>query len=138
MEDDFQSALFTPWVVLPGQLGTNAEVMSDVSGPVALMLAVLEDAIRCIERGRRYRHPRIRKVSAEADAWMRSDSREWPFAFASICDVVGLDIDATRACLLNDADDVTVGRRQRSPVWRVGSGRGRTAVCAPPAASQAA
>ena len=32
MEDDFQSALFTPWVVLPGQLGTNAEVMSDVSG----------------------------------------------------------------------------------------------------------
>lgn len=38
---------------------------------------------------------------------MSCDSREWPFAFASICDVLGLDVAAARARFLADGDHQT-------------------------------
>ena len=131
MDDDSRSALFEPWVLLPAQLGGGAPWANATSGSVGLMLAVLEDAVRCIERGRRRRHPHTRKLAAEAEAWMRSDNREWPFAFASLCDVLGLDIDATRVRLLPNGDDRSGRRPPHSPIWRIGCGPGRTSVCAP-------
>jgi hypothetical protein len=134
--DEFESALFEPVVILPSQISVDAQWVSDTSGPVALMLAVLEEAARCIERGRRRRHPGLRKLAAEAEAWVRSDSREWPFAFASICDVLGLDVDAARARLLRDGESL-IGAR-RPPVWHIARGQGRTSVCPARAASRAA
>ena len=54
MADDSEFAFFEPWVILPSQVAAGgAPWASDASGQVALMLAVLEDAVRCIERGRR-------------------------------------------------------------------------------------
>ena len=134
--DESESALFEPMVILPSQISVAAPWVSDTSGPIALMLAVLEDAARCIERGRRRRHSGARKLAAEAEAWVRSDSREWPFAFASICDVLGLDVDAARARLLADAGSVTGARR--TPIWHLARGQGRTSVCPPRAAPRAA
>jgi hypothetical protein len=131
--DEFESALFEPVVILPSQTSVDAQWGSDTSGPVALMLAVLEEAARCIERGRQRRH---RKLAAEAEAWVRCDSREWPFAFASICDVLGLDVDAARARFLADGEHRTGGKRP--PVWLIARGQGRTSVCASRAASRAA
>jgi hypothetical protein len=123
--NEFESALFEPAVILPSQCG-DTQCGSDASGPIALMLAVLEEAAACIERGRQRRG--LRKLAAEAEAWMRCDSREWPFAFASICDVLGLDVDAVRARLLADGQSLAGGRRRRShrrrPARRqVGPGR---------------
>ena len=103
MNDESDSPLFEPVVILPSQICVDAPWVSATSGPIALMLAVLEEAARCIERGRRRRHPATRTLAAEAEAWVRCDSREWPFAFASICDVLGLDVDAARARFLADA-----------------------------------
>lgn len=136
MNDEFESALFEPVVILPSQISVDAPWVSDTSGPIVLMLAVLEDAARCIERGRRRRHPGIRKLAAEAEAWMRCDSREWPFAFASICDVLGLDVDAARARFLAAGEHRTSGRR--TPIWHIARGQGNTSVCAAHAASRAA
>jgi len=100
MNDTFESALLEPVVILPSQTSVGATWASDASGPIALMLAVMEEAARSIQRGRRRRHPQTRILAAEAAAWVRCDSREWPFAFASICDVLGLDVDAARARFL--------------------------------------
>lgn len=64
MEDDSGLAIFEPWVILPDQVaGGGAPWASNSSGQVALMLAVLEDAVRCIEQGRRYRNLRIREAA---------------------------------------------------------------------------
>jgi len=52
MYDEFESALFEPIVILPSQISVDAQWVGDISGPIALMLAVLEEAARCIERGR--------------------------------------------------------------------------------------
>jgi len=100
MNDDFESALFEPVVILPAQMAVDAQSMGRKFGPIALMLAVLDEAARCIERGRRRRHSTARKLAAEAEAWVRSDSREWPFAFATICDLLGLDVETSRARFL--------------------------------------
>lgn len=112
MNNEFEH--FEPVVILPTQISVDAQWVSDTSGPVALMRAVLEEAARCIERGRQRRHPGTRKLAAEAEAWVRCDSRKWPFAFASICDVLGLDVDAVRARFL--ADRGVSDRRKTSPV----------------------
>jgi hypothetical protein len=99
MTEDHESALFEPIVVLPALIFVDARWMGQTSGPIGLTLAVLKEAARCIERGRRRRHPGVRKVAAEAEAWVRY-GREWPFAFANICDVLGLDVNAARLRLL--------------------------------------
>ena len=70
--------------ILPAQMSVGVRWNGDTSGPRALMLAVLEDAVRCIEQGRRRRGFRARRLGAEAEAWVRSDSRAWPFSFANI------------------------------------------------------
>jgi hypothetical protein len=131
MKDDFESALFEPWVVLPTQVAVDAPWGGATSGSIALMQAVLEDAVRCIDRGRRSRHMGIRQVAVEAEAWVRSDSRQWPFAFVNICDALGLDVEAARVRLLSDGQHLASGTRPRSAIRRRSCGRGRTSVCTP-------
>jgi hypothetical protein len=85
--------------VLPAQMLGGVRWDADTSGPRALMLAVLKDALRCIEQGRR-RSFHARRLAAEAEAWVRSDDRTHLFSFANIIDVLGIDADAVRARLL--------------------------------------
>jgi hypothetical protein len=102
MNNDFDSALFEPEVVLPAQMSWGARCDGNTSGARALMLAILEDVMLCIERGRWRRHPRTRLLAADAEKWVRSDSREWIFSFVSICDVLEIDADALRVRLLTN------------------------------------
>ena len=100
MSNGLEMTLFEPEVVLPAQVFSGAGCSGSTSGTRALRLAILEDAMLCIERGHQQRHRRTRRLAAEAETWMRSDCHEWLFSFASICDVLGLDADALRARLL--------------------------------------
>lgn len=111
MNNDSDMTLFEPEVVLPAQMTGGARIDGDTSGARALMLAILEDAMLCIERGRGRRHPRTRQLAAEAETWVRSDCREWLFSFASICDVLGFDPDALRARLLPHVEHPASGGR---------------------------
>lgn len=115
MNNDFDNALFEPELILPAQMTGGARIDGDTSGARALMLAILEDAMLCIERGRRRRHARTRQLAAEAETWMRSDCREWLFSFASICDVLGMDPDALRVRLLTHVERPAGGGRAARP-----------------------
>jgi hypothetical protein len=97
--------------VLPAQMLWGVRWDADTSGPRALMLAVLEDAVGCIERGRRGSRFQERRLAAEAHAWVRSDDRTHPFSFLSITDVLGIDADAVRARLLCVSVDTTWTRK---------------------------
>lgn len=100
MSNEVEMTLFEPEVVLPAQMSWGARCDGNTLGARALMLAILADAMLCVERGRRRRHPRTRQLAAEAETWMRSDCREWLFSFVSICDVLGIDADGLRARFL--------------------------------------
>ena len=99
--------------ILPAQMTVGVRWNCDTSGPRALMLAVLEDAVQCIERGRRSRRFRTQRLAAEAHAWVRSDDRHWPFSFANVCDVLGFDADALRRRLSTMRDEASDGHRIR-------------------------
>ena len=100
MISELDLELCEPVAVLPTQISGGMRWDAETSGPRALMLAVLKDAVRCIEQGRRRGHFHARRLAAEAAAWVRSDDRTYPFSFLNITDVLGIDADAVRDRLL--------------------------------------
>ena len=70
---------------------------------LALMLAVLEDAIACYRRTlkRPRQNPEI--LARQAEFWIRLDDWESPFSFNNICDALGLEPVATRERILRSA-----------------------------------
>src|SRR5262249_10020480 len=115
---EFETASCDTSGVLPAQMSVGARWNGDTSGPRALMLAVLEDAVRCIEEGRRRRSFHARRRAVEAEAWVYCNRRDWPFSFVNICDVLGFDADAFRRRLLTSKNDASGTRRVpgRAPI----------------------
>jgi hypothetical protein len=62
------------------------------TGTKALMLAVLDNGITCY-------FSRTPHVRAEAECWVASRRERSPFAFAVVCETLGLEPDAVRAAL---------------------------------------
>jgi hypothetical protein len=66
------------------------------------MRAVLEDALLCLQGHFISMGRRGRRLAQEAEAWFLSEDVHWPFAFVSICEVLGLEPVAVREALLRD------------------------------------
>ena len=98
---DALTELFEPDFVLPEQIIEGYRNDSYLSGEKALMLAVLEDAIRCFQE--HFRNPRYnpRLLSIEAEDWIRTDDWDWPFSFNNVCENLCIDPEALRLSLLN-------------------------------------
>jgi hypothetical protein len=92
--------LFSPDLVLPEQFFEGARRDSYVSGEKALMLAVLEDGIRCFQEHLRNPRSNPRLLSKEAEDWIRAVDYDWPFSFNNVCETLGIDPSALRAALL--------------------------------------
>lgn len=88
-----------------------------------LMLAVLQDAVLTLTAHARGGTARSRRVVEEARRWLASDSREHPFAFGAICDVLGLDVGYLRAAVRR-----LQANRARGGYRRDYAGRGRHQV----------
>jgi len=114
MTNDFEMMSCVPDAVFPAQMSGGVRWDADTSGPRALMLAVLEDAVLCIERGRWQRRFGARRLAAEAEAWVRSDRADWPFSFLNVCEALGIDVDAMRRRLLEITPtcDITIAWRR--------------------------
>jgi hypothetical protein len=96
--------LIAPYVreQLEGLLGGS---QADVAGAPerALMHAMLQDAVMCLIGEAAPASDRER-LAADARYWVESHSREWVFAFESVCDGLGIDADWARRRLLAMAD----------------------------------
>ena len=75
--------------ITPQQVGVPT--VSERTGEGRLMLAVLEDAIASFWRYYRARAGRSRRLFHRERAWFATDDVSEPFAFATICDTLGLD-----------------------------------------------
>ena len=96
-EDELDAAL------LRGPLGGADSTPAPLTGTRALMLAVLEDAIRCYLDG-------ARRDAEEAEDWIRDNWRGSPFAFVVVCETLHLDPQATRRMLTKMRDEKTSSR----------------------------
>jgi len=91
-------SLLMPESVSPAQFEPSRRAIGG-SGERALMLAVLEDAIRCLQEHRRGARAEPRRLAREAEAWIRSRS-ERPFSFVGVCDALDLPARELRVALL--------------------------------------
>lgn len=79
---------FDPAQVIAAGLGTALPE----TGVRGLLLAVLEDGIRC------YFSP-VRRVRSEAEHWIESSMQRSAFSFPVLCELFGLDPGAARRSL---------------------------------------
>ena len=99
-DPDSRDEVFAPDVILPEQFFAGAWRGSYVSGEKALMLAVLEDGIRCFQAPMRNPRSNRRLVSREAEQWIRAVDYEWPFSFQNVCETLGINPESLRGALL--------------------------------------
>lgn len=122
LDDTSHLGLFGVETILPPQYWSTP-----VSGPGTaerrLMLAVLQDALLTLTRPAGGSSTRAQHLAEEARRWFASDSRAHPFAFAAICDVLGLEVDYVRRAIRR-----LHARTQTGPYRRDYAGRGRHQV----------
>ena len=86
--------LWEPAVMLPAQMIDRRRLAQIPE--VRLVTAMLDDAVRCIMCNVGARRGARRRQFLEARDWLWDDMRDWPFAFANVCDLLGLDATAVR------------------------------------------
>ena len=85
--------MLQPNIILPSQ---HFGARKPLAPEQRLMIAVVQDAINCIERYRFATDRRSRRLFAEVTQWFGATETGWPYSFESICGVLGLDADAVR------------------------------------------
>jgi hypothetical protein len=85
--------LLPPAAVLPEQFYGFSGHTDSSRGELALMRAVLEDAVHCFQKTQGVGASRLAK---DAEQWLFADDQHWPFSFVNICAVLGLDADYIR------------------------------------------
>ena len=97
----FRTDPLTPEFVHPSQFYPSRAT----SGEHKLLLAVLEEALACLcaplPRGK-YGVVRAQRLRQEARDWITSEDTQWPFAFLTVCGVLGLDAGGIRTTVLRE------------------------------------
>jgi hypothetical protein len=83
-----------PAVLLPSQT-VNRRRLAHMP-EMRLVAVMFDDAVECIVRNVDARCGTRRREFLEARDWLWDDTRAWPFAFANVCDLLGLEAGAVR------------------------------------------
>jgi hypothetical protein len=89
--EDRIASLFQPDALLGDQYLENFRRTIPLEPEKTLLLAVLEDGIRCFQDNVLPRNRKKQMLFEEAQEWLFSDNSDWLFSFVSICAVLGLD-----------------------------------------------
>ena len=94
------SSLFQPDPVLPAQYFETFGRKMPLAPEKTLMLAVLEDGIRCFQKYALARNSKGKRLFREAENWILEEDGDWLFSFENICAVWGLDPNYIRHGLI--------------------------------------
>jgi hypothetical protein len=100
MYDDFLARILEPDVFLPSQFYGTAGLSRKLEGEKRLMIAILKDAVECLDKYRGARSTSGRSNYLNALSWVEDTSTDWLFSFTNICDLLGFDPDYMRGVLL--------------------------------------
>lgn len=89
-----------------------------------LMIAVLYEALHCLEKYRLASDVRGRRLFRDAEQWFLSEQAEWPHSFERICEALDLDSAAVR-------DRLRMAPRRGALRRPEASRRGRTRLATP-------
>ena len=80
-------------IILPSQLFGTRRMQTPEQ---RLMIAVLQDAIDCIQKYRFAKDHDGWRLFYQAQRWFIADEADWPYSFECICAVLDLDMHAVR------------------------------------------
>lgn len=83
--------MLSPAIILPEQFHRSSCKAPQACGEIALMRAVLEDAISCFQKQFVEKGHRIQRLAKEAEEWFFNENDDWPFSFENICNTLGID-----------------------------------------------
>jgi hypothetical protein len=87
------------------QFEAEADEVASTSAPESperrLLLAVLLDAIVCVQRIPSTPPGRLRRELEDSKRWVRSENRAWPYSFVNVCEALGLAHEPIRRALLS-------------------------------------
>jgi hypothetical protein len=100
MYDDFLARILEPDVFLPSHLYGAGALSRKLEGEKRLMIAVLKDAVECLDKYRGARSSVGRGQYQSAIEWVQDTDTDWLFSFTNICDLLGFDPEYFRETLL--------------------------------------
>jgi len=100
MYDDFLARILEPDIFLPSQFYGSGGSSRKLEGEKRLMIAVLKDAVECLEKYRGLRNSVARSNYENAIEWVMDNGTDWLFSFTNICDLLGFDPQYLRDVLL--------------------------------------
>lgn len=100
MYDDFLARILEPDIFLPSQFYGSGGLSRNLEGEKRLMIAILKDAVECLDKFRESRSSSGRSHYLSALEWVQDEDTEWLFSFTNICDLLGFDPDYLREVLL--------------------------------------
>ncbi len=100
MYDDFLARILEPDIFLPSQFYGSGGLSRKLEGEKRLMIAVLKDAVECLEKYRGSRNSVARSNYKNAIEWVMDNGTDWLFSFTNICDLLGFDPQYLRDVLL--------------------------------------
>jgi hypothetical protein len=126
LESSAIAAIMIPDALTPGQYYDGMRADDSLGRPIKrLMLAVLEDAMRCYQNYTSSRSRAQRRLFVEAEAWLMDRKADGAFAFETVCENLGIDPSCLREGLRRWRAQQLDGKNpfrlaRRSPVTRVG------------------
>jgi len=100
MYDDFLARILEPDIFLPSQFYGSTGLSRQLEGEKRLMIAVLKDAVECLEKYRGSRNSVGQCQYLSAIEWVEDNDTDWLFSFTNICDLLGFDPEYLREVLL--------------------------------------
>jgi hypothetical protein len=95
----------------PGAMdrGGEAGAFGARTGPLGLMLAILEDAIRCLALRPINKREHVAVQARHAASWVRSDDWSYVFSFNNVCTALDIDPQRMRRRLLDEPLELSPG-----------------------------
>ena len=100
MYDDFLARILEPDIFLPSQFYGNGGLSRKLEGEKRLMIAILKDAVECLEKYRESRSDTGKISYQNAIEWVEDTDTDWLYSFTNICDLLGFDPHYLREQLL--------------------------------------
>lgn len=92
--------LLQPDTLLPSQYAAIMKRKSAHEPERRLVVAVLEDAVDCFQKHVRAHDPKAQQLFMDAEEWICSEDRSWPFSFENVCDLLQINPEYLRRGLL--------------------------------------
>ena len=124
-ENGVMGSILVPDVITPEQFYDARHDDSAIAPVKRLMMAVLEDALRCFQNNSSATNGSRKRLFVEAEQWLCDETGDGPFSFDTVCETLGIEPDFLRGGLRQWREQQLAGvsaRRlaRRSPVVRMG------------------